>query len=181
MPVTGSVVAASEETLRDLVEFVAERDPDAASRLSVETGDGAVATCSSGWTSRTWVAHVTAYFEAGRTRSSSAPAASSARGGTPRVSTLIDLTTATTLTAVVQTRGRALRTDPTWPDKVATNWTVVCVSEAHLKGDNDWSRLVRKHQGSTAWTPTATSSTGSPTSTRPSPPSLPRRSPPSTP
>ena len=63
------------------------------------------------------------------------------------VSTLIDLTTATTLTAVVQTRGRALRTDPTWPDKVATNWTVVCVSEAHLKGDNDWFRLVRKHQG----------------------------------
>jgi hypothetical protein len=47
----------------------------------------------------------------------------------------------------VQTRGRALRTDPAWPDKVATNWTVVCVSEAHLKGDNDWFRLVRKHQG----------------------------------
>lgn len=148
MLVTGSVVAASEETLRDLVAFVAGRDPDLASRLSVETGDGPVATCSSGWTSRTWVAHVTAYFEAGRTQVLVGTRGLLGEGWNARgVSTLIDLTTATTLTAVVQTRGRALRTDPTWPDKVATNWTVVCVSEAHLKGDNDWSRLVRKHQG----------------------------------
>lgn len=148
MLVTGSVVAASEETLRDLVAFVADRDPDLASRLSVETGDGPVATCSSGWTSRTWVAHVTAYFEAGRTQVLVGTRGLLGEGWNARgVSTLIDLTTATTLTAVVQTRGRALRTDPTWPDKVATNWTVVCVSEAHLKGDNDWSRLVRKHQG----------------------------------
>lgn len=148
MLVTGSVVAASEETLRDLVAFVAERDPDLASRVSVETGNGPVATCSSGWTSRTWVAHVTAYFEAGRTQVLVGTRGLLGEGWNARgVSTLIDLTTATTLTAVVQTRGRALRTDPTWPDKVATNWTVVCVSEAHLKGDNDWSRLVRKHQG----------------------------------
>ncbi|CAB4965787.1 unannotated protein [freshwater metagenome] len=148
MLVTGSVVAASEGTLRDLVAFVAGRDPDLASRLSVETGDGAVATCSSGWTSRAWVAHVTAYFEAGRTQVLVGTRGLLGEGWNARgVSTLIDLTTATTLTAVVQTRGRALRTDPTWPDKVATNWTVVCVSEAHLKGDNDWSRLVRKHQG----------------------------------
>jgi superfamily II DNA or RNA helicase len=148
MLVTGSIVAASEETLRDLVAFVAARDPDLASRLSVETGDGPIATCSSGWTSRTWVAHVTAYFEAGRTQVLVGTRGLLGEGWNARgVSTLIDLTTATTLTAVVQTRGRALRTDPTWPDKVATNWTVVCVSEAHLKGDNDWSRLVRKHQG----------------------------------
>ena len=148
MLVTGSIVAASEETLRDLVAFVAGRDPDLASRLRVETGDGPAATCSSGWTSRTWVAHVTAYFEAGRTQVLVGTRGLLGEGWNARgVSTLIDLTTATTLTAVVQTRGRALRTDPTWPDKVATNWTVVCVSEAHLKGDNDWSRLVRKHQG----------------------------------
>ncbi len=48
---------------------------------------------------------------------------------------------------MVQTRGRALRNDPTWPDKVALTWTVVCVSEDHPKGGNDWDRFVRKHQG----------------------------------
>ncbi len=148
MLVTGSVVAASAETLGELVAFVAARDPGLAARLGVETGDGPVATCSSGWTSRTWVAHVTAFLEAGRTQVLVGTRGLLGEGWNARgVSTLIDLTTATTLTAVVQTRGRALRTDPTWPEKVATNWTVVCVSEAHPKGDNDWSRLVRKHQG----------------------------------
>lgn len=148
MLVTGAVVAGSEATLRDLVAFVTGRDPDLASRLRVETSAGAVATCTSGWTSRTWVTHVTAFFESGRTQVLVGTRGLLGEGWNARgVSTLIDLTTATTLTAVVQTRGRALRTDPTWPDKVATNWTVVCVSEAHPKGDNDWSRLVRKHQG----------------------------------
>lgn len=148
MLVTGSVVAASESTLLDLVAFVAGRDPDLASRLRVETSGGPVATCTSGWTSRAWVTHVTAFFESGRTQVLVGTRGLLGEGWNARgVSTLIDLTTATTLTAVVQTRGRALRTDPTWPDKVATNWTVVCVSEAHPKGDNDWSRLVRKHQG----------------------------------
>jgi superfamily II DNA or RNA helicase len=147
MLVTGSVVAAAESTLHDLVAFVAAPDPELAARLRVEAGSS-VATCSSGWTSRTWVAHVTAYLEAGRTQVLVGTRGLLGEGWNARgVSTLIDLTTATTLTAVVQTRGRALRTDPTWPDKVATNWTVVCVSEAHPKGDNDWSRLVRKHQG----------------------------------
>ena len=60
---------------------------------------------------------------------------------------LVDLTTATTSTAVVQTRGRALRHDPGWPEKVALTWSVVCVSEDHPKGGNDWDRFVRKHEG----------------------------------
>ena len=64
-----------------------------------------------------------------------------------RVTGLVDLTAVTTTTAVVQTRGRALRTDPSWPEKVALTWSVVCVSDAHPKGGNDWDRLVRKHSG----------------------------------
>ena len=60
---------------------------------------------------------------------------------------LVDLTTATTSTAVVQTRGRALRTDLYWPEKVALTWSVVCVTEDHPKGGNDWDRFVRKHAG----------------------------------
>jgi hypothetical protein len=63
------------------------------------------------------------------------------------VTGLVDLTTATTGTAVVQTRGRALRTDPYWPEKVALTWSVVCLSEEHPKGGNDWGRFVRKHEG----------------------------------
>ena len=89
-------------------------------------------------------------------RGSSRPAAArcwsapgSARGGLGRSSDhrLVDLTAVTTSTAVVQTRGRALRIDPEWPEKVALTWSVVCVSDRHPKGGNDWDRLVRKHDG----------------------------------
>lgn len=60
---------------------------------------------------------------------------------------LVDMTTATTISAVVQTRGRALRTDPHWPAKVALTWSVVCAAEDHPRGDADWQRFVRKHEG----------------------------------
>ncbi|MFD0851890.1 DEAD/DEAH box helicase, partial [Actinomadura adrarensis] len=69
------------------------------------------------------------------------------------INTLIDLTTATTPTAIVQTRGRALRLDPSWPEKSANTWTVVCVSHDHPKGQADWDRFVRKHNGYLAAAP----------------------------
>jgi superfamily II DNA or RNA helicase len=64
----------------------------------------------------------------------------------PQVTTVVDLTTATTSTAIVQTRGRALRTDPGRPGKVAVNWTVTSVADAP-RGDADYLRLVAKHAG----------------------------------
>ncbi|HEY3502402.1 MAG TPA: DEAD/DEAH box helicase family protein [Actinocatenispora sp.] len=63
----------------------------------------------------------------------------------PRLNVSIDLTTATTPTAVTQMRGRALRLSPDDPDKVADNWTVCCTTDAHPRGDADYLRLVRKH------------------------------------
>src|SRR5699024_10119646 len=63
------------------------------------------------------------------------------------INTVVDLTTATTPTAVVQSRGRALRLDPSWPEKTAHTWTVVCVAPENPRGEVDWQRFVRKHQG----------------------------------
>ena len=63
------------------------------------------------------------------------------------VSGVIDLTSATTATAIVQTRGRSLRTDPERPGKVAVNWTVTCLAPNRPQGDADYRRLVRKHTG----------------------------------
>src|SRR5690606_41808778 len=63
------------------------------------------------------------------------------------VNTVVDLTTATTSTAVVQSRGRALRLDPAWPEKTAHTWTVVCTTDEHPRGSADWDRFVRKHEG----------------------------------
>lgn len=66
----------------------------------------------------------------------------------PAVNTLIDLSVAATSAATQQLRGRTLRLDPAWPEKVAHNWTVACVVDADTKldGTSDVSRLVRKHE-----------------------------------
>lgn len=65
----------------------------------------------------------------------------------PAANVLIELTAATTSTAVVQIRGRAIRRDPHRPDKVATLWSVTTVDDTHPRGDLDYRRLVAKHRG----------------------------------
>lgn len=65
----------------------------------------------------------------------------------PAVNTLIDLTAVATASATQQLRGRTLRLDPAWPDKVAHNWTVTALlpPDFPLEAAPDASRLRRKH------------------------------------
>ena len=146
--VTGSTVAGAPQTLDALVDHVAATDPGRAATLRVVPGDGLAARLEGRWSSRVWVAHVTRFLEAGGTTVLVGTRGLLGEGWDARsITGLVDLTSVTTTTAVVQTRGRALRTDPERPDKVALNWSVVCLSEEHPRGDNDWARLVRKHRG----------------------------------
>ena len=136
-------MAGSVATLEALKEYVATYAPDLGAGLQVVDG-----TLEGRWTSRDWVPWVTAFFEEGHAHVLVGTRGLLGEGWDARAVTgLVDLTTATTSTAVVQTRGRALRTDPYWPEKVALTWTVVCVTEDHPKGGNDWDRFVRKHAG----------------------------------
>ena len=77
----------------------------------------------------------------------------------PAVNTLIDLTEATTATTAQQLLGRTLRLDPTWPGKVAHNWTVACLPQdgAGVSCTTDLERVERKleHQ----WTAAAPAGT----------------------
>ncbi|SDL16645.1 Type III restriction enzyme, res subunit [Nocardioides sp. YR527] len=145
--VTGATVAGPPATLAALLAHIAEADPVLAEGLAVEKEE-AYATLVGRWGSRQWVGHVTRFFEAGGCRILVGTRGLLGEGWDARsVTGIVDLTAATTTTAVVQLRGRSLRTDPGRPDKVAVNWTVVCVEEEHPRGDNDWKRLVRKHTG----------------------------------
>ena len=65
----------------------------------------------------------------------------------PAVNTLIDLTAVATASATQQLRGRTLRLDPTWPEKVSHNWTVTALLPPSfpLEAQPDASRLRRKH------------------------------------
>lgn len=65
----------------------------------------------------------------------------------PAVNTLVDLTTVATSTATQQLRGRTLRLDSAWPDKVAHNWSVVCLIPPQVLLDDrgEVDRLTRRH------------------------------------
>jgi hypothetical protein len=63
----------------------------------------------------------------------------------PMVNCLVDLTVASTGVSVQQMRGRSLRLDPGDPQKLASNWDVVCVAPELARGSADYARFVRKH------------------------------------
>ena len=146
MLVTGKTVAGAAATL---TAFLAALPEGAlADSLRVEPLDGVMSQIVGPWETRQWVALVTSYFQDGHTQVLVGTRGLLGEGwDAKRITGLADLTAVTTITSVVQTRGRALRTDPLWPEKVAVNWSLVCVSDKHPKGGNDWDRLVRKHQG----------------------------------
>ncbi|TGD29652.1 DEAD/DEAH box helicase [Brevibacterium sp. S22] len=146
--VSGRTVAGEPGVLRALIDHIAVDDADLAARLSVTDPVAGISRVDGRWTSRDWVPYVTSFFISGSAQVLIGTRALLGEGwDAPAVTGLIDLTSATTPTAVTQTRGRALREDPKWADKVALNWTVVCISPDHPRGGQDWSRLVRKHDG----------------------------------
>ena len=146
--VTGRTVAGAPETMARLREYVSASNGTAAADLAIVDLGQSIASLTGSWSSRVWVAHVTRFFQDGHCQILLGTRGLLGEGwDADRITGLVDLTAVTTTTAVVQTRGRALRVDPTWPDKVALNWSVVCVADDHPKAHNDWDRLVRKHRG----------------------------------
>ncbi len=88
----------------------------------------------------------TAAFTAGETQALVGTRAMLGEGwDAPCVNCLVDLTATTTSVSVRQMRGRSLRLDPRDPDKVASNWDVVCVAPELARGEADYERFVRKH------------------------------------
>jgi hypothetical protein len=165
--VTGRTVAAPRATadrlvtwLRDAAGLTVAARPPAG---PVEPGAGHLVelVAGSGWTPRRYVPLLTRFFEQGGSRCLVGTRGLLGEGWDARtVNVLVDLTAATTPTSVVQARGRALRLDENWPEKVADNWGVVCVSDDHPKGAADYERFVRKHDGYFALTEAGDISSG---------------------
>jgi superfamily II DNA or RNA helicase len=143
---TGQRVACGPQTAKDLLGWLHEADPGLVPRVSA-SGPVVEVSGESGWEPRRYVPLITRFFTSGGTRCLVGTRALLGEGwDAPAVNVVVDLTTATTPTSVVQARGRALRLDPAWPGKVANNWAVVCVTDQHPKGAADYSRFVRKHE-----------------------------------
>ncbi len=136
--VTGSSVGGAREVLERvrLPGHVVVDRPDGSSRIE------------GSWTPREWVTHVTKLFQSGAVDVLVGTRGLLGEGwDAPAANVLVDLTAATTSTAVVQIRGRAIRRDPQRTDKVAHVWSVTCVYDEHPRGDLDYRRLVAKHRG----------------------------------
>ncbi|MQA97061.1 MAG: DEAD/DEAH box helicase [Streptosporangiales bacterium] len=147
---TGSTVACDRETGERLLTWAAAHgEPGLRLAPLDETADpdGLVAVTGS-WTARRWVRLVTAFFTEGHAKVLVGTRGLLGEGwNAERVNVVVDLTTATTPTAVVQTRGRGLRLDPDWPEKVSDTWSVTVVDHDHPRGSADYERLVLKHAG----------------------------------
>jgi superfamily II DNA or RNA helicase len=98
------------------------------------------------WVPRAWVELATRVLEGGVCGSLIGTRALLGEGwDCPAVNCLVDLTVATTGVSVQQMRGRSLRLDPGDPEKLASNWDVVCVAPDLTRGSADYERFVRKH------------------------------------
>jgi superfamily II DNA or RNA helicase len=158
--VTGRTVACSRATAHSLVGWIASQDGDLGAAL--QRTDGLVDAAERGptwedlvivrpnaarWRPRIYVPLVTRFFESGGARCLVGTRGLLGEGWDCRaVNVLIDLTTAATATSVHQVRGRGLRLDASWPEKVTDDWDVVCVAPGHAKGAADYARFVRKHR-----------------------------------
>ena len=98
------------------------------------------------WMPRAWVELATKLLAEGTTRVLVGTRALLGEGwNCPPLNVLVDMTVATTGVSVQQMRGRSLRLDPADPEKVASNWDVVCVAPDLTRGSADYERFVRKH------------------------------------
>jgi superfamily II DNA or RNA helicase len=136
----GHLLAALKEAAGDRghgTGWRAEPDGEGLVRLVGETP---------AWQPSLWVPLATRVFTGGATLALVGTRALLGEGwDAPCVNCLVDLTTATTGVSVRQMRGRSLRLDPNDPEKIASNWDVVCVAPELSGGSGDYDRFVRKH------------------------------------
>ena len=111
--------------------------------------DGALVSLASAgaeWTPRSWVDLATRLLVRGTTGVLVSTRALLGEGwDCPSVNCLVDLGVAATGVSVQQARGRSLRLDPGDPQKLSSNWDIVCVAPDLVRGSADYERFVRRH------------------------------------
>lgn len=99
------------------------------------------------WAPRHYSTMVTEFFQEGFTKCLIGTRGLLGEGwDASRINVLVDLTTVTTSMSINQLRGRSMRLDKGWPEKVANNWDIVCLAEEFIKGFDDYERFQNKHK-----------------------------------
>ena len=99
------------------------------------------------WIPRYYSLMITEFFQSGITKCLIGTRGLLGEGwDASKINVLIDLTTVTTSMSINQLRGRSIRLDKTWPEKVANNWDIVCLAEEFTNGFADYDRFKKKHK-----------------------------------
>ena len=99
------------------------------------------------WVPRNYIEMITELFQRGITNCIVGTRGLLGEGwDASRINVLIDLTSVTTEMSINQLRGRSIRLDSEWPEKVANNWDIICVAEEFAKGFDDYDRFKKKHK-----------------------------------
>jgi superfamily II DNA or RNA helicase len=146
--VTGTAVACLPADADAVRKLLAAELPALAGALEAVTDGGVtlIAPVGTGWDSADYVPAATRLLAAGAVHVLVGTRALLAEGwDCPPVNVVVDAGTVAASVAVRQVRGRSLRLDPARPEKVASNWDVVCVAPGLERGRADYQRFVRRH------------------------------------
>ena len=149
--VTGSTVLIDDDLapyfLEEARAWLIQENADVELELTEpEDGFMVVRGLGSEWSPRLYIRLITAMFQKGVTRCLVGTRGLLGEGwDANRINVWIDLTAAATSMTVNQLRGRSIRLDPEWPEKLADNWDVVCLAPELRKGLDDFFRFAKKH------------------------------------
>ena len=148
---TGSTVLVDDDLYEKFIEkaekWVEERSLDIKLEDKPHQGFHEIHGKGKDWIPRYYSLMITEFFQEGFTRCLVGTRGLLGEGwDASRINVLIDMTTVTTSMSINQLRGRSIRIDKLWPEKVANNWDIVCIAEEFTKGFDDYERFKQKHK-----------------------------------
>ena len=148
---TGSTVLVDDDLSERFLEaaraWIAERDLDIDLRARHEETYHIIVGRGKDWIPRYYSLMITEFFQQGLTKCLIGTRGLLGEGwDASKINVLVDLTTVTTSMSINQLRGRSMRLDKDWPEKVANNWDVVCFANEFTNGYKDYLRFEKKHK-----------------------------------
>ena len=148
---TGSTVLVDDDLSDRFLEaaraWIAERELDIELRTRHEETYDVIVGRGKDWIPRYYSLMITEFFQQGLTKCLIGTRGLLGEGwDASKINVLVDLTTVTTSMSINQLRGRSMRLDKDWPEKVANNWDVVCFADEFTNGYKDYLRFEKKHK-----------------------------------
>ena len=148
---TGSTVLVDDDLADEFLsaanDWIKQRDLKITLSDKLRNGYHEIIGKGKDWIPRHYSLMITEFFQSGITKCLVGTRGLLGEGwDASRINVLIDLTTVTTSMSINQLRGRSIRLDNLWPEKVANNWDIVCLAEEFTNGFSDYERFKKKHK-----------------------------------